>query len=150
MNIGPTELIIVLAIVLLLFGSTKLPKLARSLGQASNEFKKGLDEGGSQGPTATPTPTTGPAETPEPRSRRPRSEPSGTTAAPASFWSMTDGVPTWEEVARDHGRFLYNVAYRLTGNDDEAQDLVQESLLRIRRGLERYEPGSLKVGWPGS
>ena len=59
---------------------------------------------------------------------------------------MTEGVPTWEEVARDHGRFLYNVAYRLTGNDDEAQDLVQESLLRIRRGLERYEPGSLQ-GW---
>jgi RNA polymerase sigma-70 factor, ECF subfamily len=59
---------------------------------------------------------------------------------------MTEGVPTWEEVARDYGRFLYNVAYRLTGNDDEAQDLVQESLLRIRRGLERYEPGSLQ-GW---
>ncbi len=45
MNIGPTELIIVLAIVLLLFGSTKLPKLARSLGQASSEFKRGVDEG---------------------------------------------------------------------------------------------------------
>ena len=59
---------------------------------------------------------------------------------------MTDGVPTWEEVARDHGRFLYNVAYRLTGNDDDAQDLVQEALLRVRRGLERYEPGSLQ-GW---
>jgi RNA polymerase sigma-70 factor, ECF subfamily len=59
---------------------------------------------------------------------------------------MTDGVPTWEEVARDHGRFLYNVAYRLTGNDDEAQDLVQEALLRVRKGLERYEPGSLQ-GW---
>jgi RNA polymerase sigma-70 factor (ECF subfamily) len=59
---------------------------------------------------------------------------------------MTDGVPTWEEVAREHGRFLYNVAYRLTGNDDEAQDLVQEALLRVRRGLEHYEPGSLQ-GW---
>ncbi len=59
---------------------------------------------------------------------------------------MSDGVPTWEEVARDHGRFLYNVAYRLTGNDDDAQDLVQEALLRVRRGLERYEPGSLQ-GW---
>ena len=45
MNIGPTELIIVLAIVLLLFGSTRLPKLARSLGQASKEFKKGVEEG---------------------------------------------------------------------------------------------------------
>jgi RNA polymerase sigma-70 factor (ECF subfamily) len=59
---------------------------------------------------------------------------------------MADGVPTWEEVARDYGRFLYNVAYRLAGNDDDAQDLVQESLIRVRRGLERYEPGSLE-GW---
>lgn len=59
---------------------------------------------------------------------------------------MVDGIPTWEEVARDYGRFLYTVAYRLTGNDQDASDLVQESLLRVRRGLERYEPGSLK-GW---
>ena len=59
---------------------------------------------------------------------------------------MADGVPTWEEVARDHGRFLYSVAYRLAGNADDAQDLVQEALVRVRRGLERYEPGSLE-GW---
>jgi sec-independent protein translocase protein TatA len=45
MNLGPTELLIVLAIVLLLFGSAKLPKLARSLGEAQKEFKKGVDEG---------------------------------------------------------------------------------------------------------
>ena len=59
---------------------------------------------------------------------------------------MTDGVPTSEEVARDHGRFMYTVAYRLAGNDEDAQDLVQESLIRVKRGLERYEPGSLE-GW---
>ena len=46
MNLGPTELIIILIIVLLIFGSTKLPKLARSMGQAQKEFKKGLSEGG--------------------------------------------------------------------------------------------------------
>jgi len=45
MNLGPTELIIVLLIVLLIFGGTKPPKLARSMGQASKEFKKGLPEG---------------------------------------------------------------------------------------------------------
>jgi RNA polymerase sigma factor (sigma-70 family) len=56
------------------------------------------------------------------------------------------GVPTWEEVARNHGRFLYTVAYRLTGNHDDAQDLVQEVLLRVRKGLETYRPGSLE-GW---
>ena len=59
---------------------------------------------------------------------------------------MTGEVPTWEEVARTHGRFLYNVAYRLTGNDDDAYDLVQEALLRVRRGLETYQPGSME-GW---
>jgi RNA polymerase sigma-70 factor (ECF subfamily) len=55
-------------------------------------------------------------------------------------------VPTWEEVARTHGRYLYTVAYRLTGNHDDAQDLVQEVLLRVRRGLTTYRPGSLE-GW---
>ena len=59
---------------------------------------------------------------------------------------MADRVPTWEEVARDHGAFLYSVAYRLAGNAADAQDLVQEALVRVRRGLERYEPGSLE-GW---
>ena len=56
------------------------------------------------------------------------------------------GVPSWEEIAREHGRFLYTLAYRLTGNDDDAQDLVQEVLLRVRRGLESYRPGSME-GW---
>ena len=41
MNLGPTELIIVLVIVLVLFGGAKLPKLAKSLGEAQREFKKG-------------------------------------------------------------------------------------------------------------
>jgi sec-independent protein translocase protein TatA len=45
MNLGVPELLIILAVVLLVFGSTRLPKLARSMGQASREFKKGLDEG---------------------------------------------------------------------------------------------------------
>ena len=45
MNLGPTELIIILVIVLLLFGGARLPKLARSLGQAQKEFKSGVSEG---------------------------------------------------------------------------------------------------------
>jgi sec-independent protein translocase protein TatA len=46
-NIGPLELIIVLVVVLLLFGAARLPKLARSMGEASREFKKGIGEGAS-------------------------------------------------------------------------------------------------------
>ena len=44
-NLGPTELIIILVIVLLLFGAKKLPEMARSMGKSSSEFKKGLAEG---------------------------------------------------------------------------------------------------------
>lgn len=43
-GLGAPELLIVLAVVLLLFGSAKLPKLARSLGQAKNEFEAGTKE----------------------------------------------------------------------------------------------------------
>lgn len=59
-----------------------------------------------------------------------------------------DVVPTWEEIARDEGDFIYTVAYRLTGNREDAQDLVQEVLVRVQRGLRTYEPGSLR-GWLG-
>ena len=44
-NIGPTQLILVLVIILVLFGGNKLPDLARSLGRSLGEFKKGKEEG---------------------------------------------------------------------------------------------------------
>ena len=42
MNLGGPELLIVLAVVLLLFGSRKVPELARALGQAQREFRSGM------------------------------------------------------------------------------------------------------------
>jgi sec-independent protein translocase protein TatA len=44
-GLGAPELIVILLIVLIIFGGTKLPALARSLGQAQKEFKTGLSEG---------------------------------------------------------------------------------------------------------
>ncbi len=44
-GLGTGELLIILVVILVLFGGAKLPKLARSLGQAQNEFKKGISEG---------------------------------------------------------------------------------------------------------
>ena len=62
----------------------------------------------------------------------------------------TDGVPTWEEVARDHGRFLYNVAYRLTGNDDDARDLVQEASFAYAAAWRPTSRGPSRGGWLAS
>ena len=47
-SLGTGELVIVLIIILLVFGGAKLPKLARSLGQAQKEFKDGLADGGAR------------------------------------------------------------------------------------------------------
>lgn len=44
-NIGMPELIIILVILVLLFGATKIPQIARSMGKSVNEFKKGMREG---------------------------------------------------------------------------------------------------------
>ncbi|MBM3676221.1 MAG: twin-arginine translocase TatA/TatE family subunit [Actinobacteria bacterium] len=44
-GLGAPELILILIVVLVIFGGTQIPKLARSMGQAQKEFKKGLEEG---------------------------------------------------------------------------------------------------------
>ena len=44
-GLGPTELIVIVLAIVLLFGATKLPQLAKALGQSTRAFKEGLDEG---------------------------------------------------------------------------------------------------------
>jgi sec-independent protein translocase protein TatA len=64
MNLGPTELLIILVVVLVLFGGTKLPKLARSLGEARKEFETANAEAErsalANGAATSATPTTAP------------------------------------------------------------------------------------------
>lgn len=50
MDLGPSELIIILVIVLLLFGGRKLPELARSLGHAKKEFENATDKAPAEPP----------------------------------------------------------------------------------------------------
>jgi sec-independent protein translocase protein TatA len=66
MDVGPVELLIVLAVILLLFGSKKLPDLARGMGQASREFRKGLhfDDDDSADTTTTATQSEPPKPSP--------------------------------------------------------------------------------------
>jgi RNA polymerase sigma-70 factor (ECF subfamily) len=66
-------------------------------------------------------------------------EPGQETNAP---WSP----PSWEQVVRDHGPRVYRLAYRLTGNPHDAEDLAQETFVRVFRSLSRYEPGTFE-GW---
>ena len=47
--IGTTEIIIIVAVILILFGATAIPRFARSLGRAKKEFEKGLKEGQEEG-----------------------------------------------------------------------------------------------------
>jgi sec-independent protein translocase protein TatA len=48
-QIGTGEILLILLVLVLLFGATKLPQLARSLGASAKEFRKGLDEGANDG-----------------------------------------------------------------------------------------------------
>jgi sec-independent protein translocase protein TatA len=84
--IGP-DILIILAIVMVLFGSAKIPKLARSLGQASHEFRKGLGEGVTDQllappppPPATPAPPVEPAALAAPEATAPVPPEAGTPA----------------------------------------------------------------------
>ncbi len=84
---GEQGIIVLIVVALVLFGSTQIPKLARSLGSAQKEFKKGLDEGGSDDATDTkvvvqaipPAVVNPPAPAPAP--------------APAPVESNSDGSP---------------------------------------------------------
>src|SRR5215467_11188456 len=71
-----------------------------------------------------------------------------TSAGPAS--PAQPGVPwtppTWEDVVREHSARVYRLAYRLTGNCHDAEDLTQEVFVRVFRSLPSYTPGTFE-GW---
>ncbi|HET7196738.1 MAG TPA: RNA polymerase sigma factor SigE [Nocardioides sp.] len=58
----------------------------------------------------------------------------------------TDGVPTWDEVVERHSDRVYRLAYRLTGDRHDAEDLTQEVFVRVFRSLSTYTPGTFE-GW---
>src|SRR5437763_1092946 len=54
--------------------------------------------------------------------------------------------PTWDEVVRAHSARVYRLAYRLAGNRQDAEDLTQETFVRVFRSLANYSPGTFE-GW---
>jgi RNA polymerase sigma factor (sigma-70 family) len=55
-------------------------------------------------------------------------------------------LPTWEDIVRVHSARVYRLAYRLTGNPHDAEDLTQEVFVRVFRSLSSYTPGTFE-GW---
>jgi RNA polymerase sigma-70 factor (ECF subfamily) len=55
-------------------------------------------------------------------------------------------LPSWEEIVRTHSARVYRLAYRLTGNQHDAEDLTQEVFVRVFRSLSSYTPGTFE-GW---
>jgi len=54
--------------------------------------------------------------------------------------------PSWESVVETHSGRVYRLAYRLTGNQHDAEDLTQEVFVRVFRSLSSYTPGTFE-GW---
>src|ERR1700752_933617 len=54
--------------------------------------------------------------------------------------------PSWDDVVREHADRVYRLAYRLTGNPHDAEDLTQETFVRGFRSLAAYKPGTFE-GW---
>ncbi|MCX4234273.1 RNA polymerase sigma factor SigE [Streptomyces sp. A15ISP2-DRY2] len=72
------------------------------------------------------------------------------SAQTATFTSDADSQawtpPTWEEIVSTHSGRVYRLAYRLTGNQHDAEDLTQEVFVRVFRSLSTYTPGTFE-GW---
>ncbi|MCF6525540.1 RNA polymerase sigma factor SigE [Streptomyces sp. JJ36] len=64
------------------------------------------------------------------------------TEADAQAWTP----PSWEEIVSTHSARVYRLAYRLTGNQHDAEDLTQEVFVRVFRSLSTYTPGTFE-GW---
>ena len=59
-----------------------------------------------------------------------------------SDWTL----PSWDEIVRTHSVRVYRLAYRLTGNPHDAEDLTQEVFVRVFRSLSSYTPVKFE-GW---
>jgi RNA polymerase sigma-70 factor (ECF subfamily) len=55
-------------------------------------------------------------------------------------------MPSWDELVRQHADRVYRLAYRLSGNQHDAEDLTQETFIRVFRSVQSYQPGTFE-GW---
>lgn len=60
--------------------------------------------------------------------------------------TIDQALPDWEGIVAEHSARVYRLAYRLTGNRQDAEDLTQDVFIRVFRSLDTYEPGNFP-GW---
>lgn len=75
-------------------------------------------------------------------------EPSDDLHGTAMFDATGDrtAMPSWDELVRQHADRVYRLAYRLSGNQHDAEDLTQETFIRVFRSVQNYQPGTFE-GW---
>ncbi|GAB4077498.1 RNA polymerase sigma factor SigE [Nostocoides australiense] len=77
------------------------------------------------------------------RENRAREEEKMQTESPAT---ETWVAPSWEQIVEEHSARVYRLAYRLTGNVHDAEDLTHDVFIRVFRSLGSYTPGNFE-GW---
>src|SRR6478752_4466187 len=75
-------------------------------------------------------------------------EPSDELTGTAVFDATRDkaAMPSWDELVRQHADRVYRLAYRLSGSQQDAEDLTQETFIRVFRSVQNYQPGTFE-GW---
>jgi len=68
------------------------------------------------------------------------------TMVPGSTDTSVWVPPSWDEIVREHADRVYRLAFRLSGNRADAEDLTQETFVRVFRSLAQYSPGTFE-GW---
>lgn len=76
----------------------------------------------------------------------PETQPDQELQGTAAFDAGTGTMPSWGELVAEHADSVYRLAYRLSGNPHDAEDLTQETFMRVFRSLKNYRPGTFE-GW---
>ncbi|MDK4257129.1 RNA polymerase sigma factor SigE [Corynebacterium propinquum] len=73
-------------------------------------------------------------------------EPAEKLRGTEAFDEGVGAMPSWDELVAEHADSVYRLAFRLAGNPQDAEDLTQETFMRVFRSLQDYQPGTF-AGW---
>jgi RNA polymerase sigma-70 factor (ECF subfamily) len=120
-------------------------------GVVSVDAPRGIvpqEPGPQEDPTTTPLTATAAVSAAAPAGDTDWVETSDELHGTAVFDATGDraAMPSWDELVRQHADRVYRLAYRLSGNQHDAEDLTQETFIRVFRSVQSYQPGTFE-GW---